>query len=193
MAALPRHTKAILATGFYTGMRKGEILKLTWGKVNLKKRLISLNSEDTEDREAREIPICNELYAVLNGIPRPLHDLENKLVFTYLRKRKGKEENSPLSDIRGGLREACEKIDIAYGRFVKGGSVFHDLRHCFNTYMRKAGVAESVIMEITGHSTREMFDRYNTVDQDDRRKAVDQMSYFLRNLDQTLDQEAKKQ
>ena len=26
-------------------------------------------------------------------------------------------------------------------------------------------VPESVIMEITGHSTREMFDRYNTVDE----------------------------
>jgi len=39
--------------------------------------------------------------------------------------------------------------------------------------MRKAGVPESVIMEFTGHSTREMFDRYNTVDLEDTRKAVD--------------------
>ena len=37
----------------------------------------------------------------------------------------------------------------------------------FNTYMRKAGVAESVIMQITGHSTREMFDRYNRIDEED--------------------------
>jgi integrase len=34
---LPRHTKAILATGFYTGMRKGEILNLTWDKVEMEK------------------------------------------------------------------------------------------------------------------------------------------------------------
>ena len=47
----------------------------------------------------------------------------------------------------------------------------------------KAGVPESVIMEITGHSTREMFDRYNTIDHDDRRKAVDQMSYFLKTFE----------
>jgi hypothetical protein len=38
--------------------------------------------------------------------------------------------------------------------------------------MRKAGVQESVIMAITGHSTREMFDRYNTVDEEDAKNAV---------------------
>ena len=42
--------------------------------------------------------------------------------------------------------------------------------------MRKAGMPESVIMEITGHSTREMFDRYNTVDEDDTRNAINQLS-----------------
>jgi integrase len=193
MTALPFHTKAILATAFYTGMRKGEILNLTWGKVNLKDRIIRLDAEDTKDKEAREIPICNELYAVLKAIPRPIHDLDKKLVFTYRRKRKGKEEDAPLGDIRSGLKDACEEAGIPYGRFVKDGFIFHDLRHCFNTYMRKAGAPESVIMEITGHSTREMFDRYNTVDLEDRRQAVDSMSYFLRNLDQTLDQEPEKQ
>ena len=45
--------------------------------------------------------------------------------------------------------------------------------------MRKAGVSESVIMDITGHSTREMFDRYNTVDNDDTRKAVEQMEIYV--------------
>jgi hypothetical protein len=57
--------------------------------------------------------------------------------------------------------------------------------------MRKAGVPESVIMEITGHSTREMFDRYNTVDEDDTRKAVDQLEVFLAFVDQTVDQTDK--
>ena len=54
--------------------------------------------------------------------------------------------------------------------------------------MRKAGVPESVIMEITGHSTRAMFDRYNTVDVEDTRRAVDQMGAYLESVDQTVDQ-----
>jgi len=87
-------------------------------------------------------------------------------VFLY----KGK----PISDIRTGLTDACEAAGIPYGRFTKDGFIFHE-RHTFDTSMRRAGVPESVIIEITGHSTREMFDRYNTVDHDDKRQAIDQM------------------
>jgi hypothetical protein len=54
--------------------------------------------------------------------------------------------------------------------------------------MRKSGVPESVIMKITGHSTREMFLRYDTVDSSDTRKAVDQMEGFLKSVDQNVDQ-----
>jgi len=45
--------------------------------------------------------------------------------------------------------------------------------------MRKAGVADSVIMEITGHATREMFDRYNTIDKDDMLYGIKRMKVFL--------------
>ena len=61
--------------------------------------------------------------------------------------------------------------------------------------MRKAGVPESVIMEITGHSTRTMFDRYNTVDREDVQNAVGQMQGFLADVRQNvrqIDQEESK-
>ena len=175
--ALPHHTKAILATGFYTGMRKGEIVKLTWDKVNLDKRTIQLEATDTKDKEARTIPICNPLMEILKSVPRALHDNH---VFLF----KGK----PVTDLRTALKTACKSAGIPYGRFTKGGFIFHDLRHSFNTYMRKAGVPESVIMEITGHSTREMFDRYNTIDHEDRREAINRYGVFLQNVDQNVDQ-----
>jgi integrase len=98
----------------------------------------------------------------------------------------------PVRDIRTALKRACKEAGIPYGRFVKDGFIFHDLRHKFNTYMRKAGVAESVIMKITGHSTREMFDRYNSVDEDDIKGAVDQMQLFLKSVDQNVDQDKEK-
>jgi hypothetical protein len=34
-------------------------------------------------------------------------------------------------------------------------------------------------MEITGHETREMFDRYNTVDNIDKKQGLDQLKLFL--------------
>jgi hypothetical protein len=59
--------------------------------------------------------------------------------------------------------------------------------------MRKSGVPESVIMKITGHSTREMFLRYDSVDNEDARKAVDQMEGFLKSVDQNVDQASSRQ
>jgi len=176
MKSLPFHTKQIFATGFYTGMRKAEIVNLTWDKVDLKTCFICLEAEDTKDGEPRKIPICEDLYTILSAIPRAPGE---KHVFLF----RGK----PVKDIRGGIKNACEKAGITYGRFEKNGFIFHDLRHTFNTYMRKAGVSESVIMSITGHSTREMFDRYNTVDLDDAQTAAKQMGSFLKNSDQNSD------
>jgi integrase len=179
------HIKGIIMTGYYTGMRKGEILNLTWDRVDLHNRMIRLEAEDTKDREKRNIPICDELYNLLVSMPNRLHESgQANHVFQF--------KGQPIKDIRTGLKRACKKAKIKYGRFVKGGFIFHDLRHTFNTNMRKAGVAESVIMRVTGHSTREMFDRYNTVDESDTRQAVAQMVDFIENVDHPVDQGTKK-
>jgi integrase len=182
MEKLPRHAKPIVATGYYTGMRRSEILRLIWDKVDLKNRVITLEAEDTKDKEPRVIPICDELLKILTVVPRSIH---TNRVFLY--------EGRPIKGIRRALKTACEEVGIPYGRYTKNGFIFHDLRHTFNTNMRKAGVAESVIMEITGHSTREMFDRYNTVDIEDTRKAIHQLGAYLRSGDQSGDQVAQNE
>ena len=183
MSKLPKHTKTILATAFYTGMRKGEVLSLTWDKVDLKKKVISLEAKDTKTDEPRKIPICNTLHKILTKIPRYIHDNH---VFLYAHK--------PIRDIRAGLIRACNDANIKYGRKGSDGFVYHDLRHCFTTYMRKAGVAKSVIMDITGHKTDEMFYRYNKNDNNDALEAVDkfeQKLVELGNVEQMLSK-AKK-
>ena len=48
--------------------------------------------------------------------------------------------------------------------------------------MRKAEVQESVIMAITGYSSREIFDRYHVVDKEDTRNAVDKLEVFFQNV-----------
>lgn len=167
MANAAAHLRPILATAYYTGMRKREITTLTWDKIDFKARVIRLEAADTKDREKRTVPICDPLMEELQVIPRGIHGL----VFRY--------QGKGVGDIETAMETACKKAKIKYGRFVKGGFVFHDLRHTFNTNMRKAGVAESVIMDITGHSTRAMFDRYNTVDESDRNQAIGQFKAFL--------------
>lgn len=145
--------------------------------MDLKNRVIQLEPADTKDKEARNVPIMDELYEILKSTPPALHDNH---VFQYMGK--------PLKSIDTGLRGACKEAKITYGRKIKGGFTFHDLRHTFNTNMRKAGVDKTVIMKITGHSSEEMFNRYNTVDAEDARQAVDRLQTYLANVDQTVDQ-----
>jgi integrase len=163
MEALPSHTRAVVAMGYYADMRKGDVIKLTWDKIDLKNRVIKLDFADIKDRAKRNVPICDALYKILVNIPKAIHD---EHVFLFKRK--------PIMDIRTALTRACR--DAGYGREAKDGFVFHGTRHCFNTNMSKAGVPESVIIKITGHTTREMFFRYDTVDSSDTRKAVEQGS-----------------
>ena len=173
------HIKHAVIIAYHTGMRRGEILQLRWPMVDMKARTITLEAHMTKDNEKRIIPISDSLHETLKGIPRALHD-DHVLLF------RGK----PLDTLGKALQRDCDKAKILYGQKVKNGFVFHDLRHSFNTNMRKAGVPESVIMAITGHSTREMFDRYNTVDEDDTRQAVNQLEVFFRNVTQNVNKDA---
>jgi integrase len=168
MLILPDHTKLAFAMALYTGMRRGEILNLTWDKVHLENRLIELEATDTKDNEARTIPIGEELYRML---------LEHRKDEGFVIQFKGK----PIKDIRTAIRNACEEAHIPYGRNVKNGVTFHDLRHTFNTMMRKAGVDRTVTMTITGHSTEEMNRHYDTVDTEDMRLAIRQYENMLQN------------
>ena len=60
------YIKPIIITALYTGMRRGEILKLKWNEVDLKERIIFVRN--TKSGKNREIPmsdiVCNKLCRV---------------------------------------------------------------------------------------------------------------------------------
>jgi integrase len=163
------HLKAIVAAAFWTGMRRSEILKLTWDKVDLANRMIRLKPEDTKERKAKNVPISKTLRTILMQVPGRG---DNGFVFRY--------KGSAISDIRTGFIDGCKAAGIRYGR--DGGFVFHDLRHTAKTIARKAGVDKNVRMVIFGHSGNDDMDfRYDTVDEGDLINAIDKIEAYLQN------------
>ncbi len=179
LAQSPKHLKDLLVTGYWTGMRKGEIINLLWDRIDLKGNFIHLEASDTKEGKAKSVPIGEELYKVLSKLPRPILGGH---VFLY--------NSKPIRNrFETALKRACGKAGIVWGREVKGGFVFHDLRHTFVTNMRKAGVDRDVRAAIVGHAIKDMQGRYDEVDDQDKLAAIRQLeSYRFTSVDQTVDQ-----
>jgi len=164
ISELREPVKSIVKIAYLTGMRKRELLTLTWDKVNLNEGYIDLDYEDTKTREKRRIYFNEELASIFKKTNK-LRSIKHNSVFI-------RKNGNPVKSIRSAFELACKRAGIE-------DFVFHDLRHSFVTNMRKAGIDRTVIMEITGHKTGEMFFRYNTVDESDTREAMNQLSIFL--------------
>jgi len=100
MKHAPVHLKSIIAMGYYTGMRRGEILNLTWDRVDLANRMIRLRVGDTKDKQARNIPIFPELYNILSKLPNRLRqDGSDDHVFLFKGKPLDHDQERAHSDL----------------------------------------------------------------------------------------------
>ena len=76
-------------------------------------------------------------------------------------------DGQPISNFDYTWKKACKEVNLA-------GRRFHDFRRTAVRDMMRARLPEKVIMSITGHRTRSIFDRYNII------KEIDQRDYLGR-------------
>lgn len=80
-------------------------------------------------------------------------------------------QKKPVSSKLYGWTEACERAALPELKF-------HDLRRSAVRNMKRAGVQDKVAMEISGHRTRSIFDRYNIVDEGDLGNAAQKLEQY---------------
>jgi integrase len=108
----PDYFKPVLLCAYYTGMRKGEILQLTWNKVDLKAGFIRLQDTDTKTARRRSIPIGRELREVLQRLPIVLDAHGGRVPAVFTR------QGHPLKAVWEPFTRARRQVGLTNVRFT---------------------------------------------------------------------------
>jgi integrase len=126
---------AIVVLALETGLRKGELLGLTWDRVDLSRGVLRL--EITKSGKRREVPMRQAVYEALASLPGPR---------------------------TGRVGPTVATLDKAFMRAVEAARVapfrFHDCRHHFASWFMMRGGSLPALMEILGHASIKMTMRY---------------------------------
>jgi integrase len=98
--------------------------------------------------------------------------LDGKQPDNYVFSRNG---GSPILEFRGTWEKLTKQAGL-------DGLLFHDLRRSAVRNMIRRGVPERVAMQISGHRTRSVFDRYNVVSESDLVEAARRIEQIVEAL-----------
>lgn len=153
------HLREIVKTALYTGMRKGEVLKLKPEHINFGQVPVTyviknetwvtrpgwLLIEQSKNGHPRTIPMSQRVRRVLERLCKDEAPWE--YVFTSVR------TGEKITDCKHGFTSSCEVAGI-------DDFTFHDLRHTWATRAGDVGVRRHVRRAILGHSSTSMTDDY---------------------------------
>jgi site-specific recombinase XerD len=143
--ACPSWLKELVCVALHTGMRRGEILALSWEGVDLVRKTVTVLR--SKNGEQRTIPMNQTVGELLKDHSK-VRPLKSSRVFC-------KETHRPV---------AVRVLDRAFRRAVQEAGIenlhFHDLRHTFATRLVQAGVDLYKVQRLLGHKSPEMTQRY---------------------------------
>jgi integrase len=148
--------RAIVEVGRTYGWRVGDLLQLRVRQVDLLAKVLRLEPGTTKNKEGREVSMTQNVFALLSAC------VSGKKPEDFVFTRPG---GKPVRYFRVAWQNACMAAGVP-------NLLFHDLRRTAARNLRRAGVAEGVIMKIGGWRTRSVFERYAIVSQTDIAEAM---------------------
>lgn len=135
------HLKAIILLAVDAGMRRGEILKLTWEEIDLEAGIVTVKASNTKTEKMRLVPLTDRVKAELRRIR------------TFA--REGERRPFPFVDFKNSWQTAKRIAGIDDLRF-------HDLRASAITRWQTDGVPLAIASKIAGHSDTQTTAKYYT-------------------------------
>lgn len=163
---LPSHMQPIIAFAHITGWRvRSEVLNLEWRQVDFNAGTVTLDPGTTKNDQGRVFVMTAELRALLKSqstLTKKLGRAQKKIIKYVFH-----IDGQPLKEYSyyTAWRAACKRAGVP-------GSIPHDLRRSAVRNLVRAGIPERVAMQMTGHKTRSIFERYNIVSEGDLREAA---------------------
>ncbi len=177
----PEWARPILEALYLTGMRREELLGLTWDKVNLKTRIITLTLGETKEKRSKRVPIHRTLVQILEEV-RENQPATHDHVFLRKVEAKGKIPKDPPTISWTAPHEdslsRCWRYAVTDMGFNPRPRV-HDLRHCWLTNSARSGVHPAIADAITGHGNKRkaLQSLYLSISDDDLVRAIDTMQF----------------
>jgi len=153
-----------------TGLRRGELLNLTWDDIDFSQNLLTVEGRTTKTGQTRHLPLNREAVKVLHD----WHSQQNsqgKLPAWVFTNDQGKR----LYNVRYLWCQLIQGADIERFRF-------HDLRHHFASILVMNGVDLNMVRELLGHASMSMTLRYAHLAPKHKAKAVEALLIRQHNI-----------
>ena len=155
--AASAHIVPLIRLAVDTGGRRSELLRLDWRHVDLRNRRITF--VETKNGEDRTVRLCDRACAVFASMgPKDAGP-----VFTY--------NGKAIASVKSAFNNAREKEGLEDVRF-------HDLRHTFASRLVQCGVPLYDVMNLVGHQSLTMVQRYAHLAPDYQERAIQALNQF---------------
>jgi integrase len=157
------HLRPLVMLALNTGLRRGELLGLTWGSVNFSDKILTVTAATAKSGHTRRVPLNREALEVL----------------TAWHARQGKPKSDAFV-FPGHDGERMTRIDSSWESLMKAAKLknfrLHDCRHHFASKLVQAGVDLYTVKELLGHSEIAMTERYSHLKPENLRAAVERIA-----------------